>query len=107
MTVQDGPPHEGTAAPVSAWKVGQEPLHGPEPGHTPQTLSSVLLPRLLLCDATRTGDKADAGLWILTPSQVTKPRARIRQQGWGGAMEGPEKDEPHLKLGVRDVYAGR
>ena len=93
---------------MSAWKVGREPMHGPEPGHTPQTLSSVLLSRLLLCGAIRTGNKAGAGLWILTPSQVTKPRARIRQRGWGDATEGPEKDEePHLKLGVRDMYAGR
>lgn len=101
-------PHEGTAAPASPLKVGQEPVHGPEPGHGPQTLSSALLLRLLLHDATITGDKAGTGLWILTPSRVTKPRSRIQQWGRGGAMEGPEKDEePLLKLGVPDVYIGR
>ena len=85
LTVQGGPPHEGTATPASPWKVGQEPVHGPEPGHGPQTLSSALLSRLL------TGDKAGTGLWILTPSQVTKPRARIQQWGRGGATEGLKK----------------
>ena len=56
----------------------------PEPGHGPQTLSSALLSRLLLYDATITGDKAGTGLWILTRSRVTKPRARIQQ--WGGEV---------------------